>query len=295
MGTLRNEMIETMKLAGYSEKTIKLYVSCVGSVSRYFGRSPLGLSSDDLSDFFLHLRESRKSESTIHIYYEAVKRFYSFHNLSCVVPHIAIRRIRSRMPVVLSQEEIARLFERCESLRFKTIFMLIYSSGLRVSEAANLQVSDIDLERRQILVRNGKNRKDRYTIIGARTCDMLKTYFDIYRPISFVFFNRRDITSKISVSVIQKHFKKLLRLSNVTKDAHIHTLRHSFATHLLENGTSIFHIMHLLGHSNITTTLVYFHMQNLDKLQIKSPIDILSTQENPTAIAPNRLAFQCSA
>lgn len=143
---------------------------------------------------------------------------------------------------------------------------------MRVSEAANLKLSDIDFERKQIFIKNGKNKKDRYTLLANETILLIKSYLQIFNPIEYLFYSN-DICNKISIACIQKAFKKLILKNNLNKEIHIHTLRHCFATHFLENGTSIFYIMQLLGHSNIQTTMIYLHMQSLDKLDIISPID----------------------
>jgi site-specific recombinase XerD len=214
-----------------------------------------------------------KSESTIHIYYEAIKYFYSLHGLSNIVPRIGIKRIPQKLPVVLSQEEVLKILKTCESLRFKTIFTLIYSAGLMVSEATNLKLTDIDYDRKQILIRNSKNHKDRYSILANNTIELLKLYINVYKPIDYLFYNQRDISRKVSTSYIQKYFKILLRKTNTNPTAHVHTLRHCFATHLVENGTNLFFVMRLLGHSNIQTTMVYLHLQSFKSLNIQSPLD----------------------
>ena len=151
--------------------------------------------------------------------------------------------------------------------------MLIYSAGLRVSEAANMKISDIDFVRKTILIRNSKNKKSRYTILADATASIIRNYMNIYKPIEYMFYKRRDITEQISISYIQRTFSKLVSKNNFNKKIHVHTLRHCFATHLLENGTNIFYIMKLLGHSCIQTTMIYLHMQDLSTLNLESPID----------------------
>jgi len=279
MGTLRNEMENYMKIKGYSNKTIKLYTSCVKCFSYYFMKSPLDISSNQIELFFLYLRNAKKSESTIHIYYESLKFFYKMNKIKNRLPHITFSRIDNKLPEILCQNEVFQLLENCTSLKYRTIFTLIYSAGLRVSEASNLKLTDIDFARKQIFIRNGKNKKDRYTLLAEETIILLNKYLQIYNPIDCVFYSK-DICKKISISCIQERFKDLVNVSNLSKKIHIHTLRHCFATHLLENGTSIFYIMQLLGHSNIQTTMVYLHMQSLDKLNIVSPIDKYKIDKN---------------
>ncbi len=271
MGILRNQMREYMQIQGYSEKTIKLYTCCVKCFSYHYMKSPLEISSKEIEAFFLYLRQAKKSESTIHIYYESLKYFYSMHNMRNRLPSITFTRTK-KLPEILCQKEVFQLLANCNSLKYRTIFTLIYSGGLRVSEAANLKLSDIDFERKLIYIQNAKNRKDRYTLLANETINIINNYLQIYNPIEYMFYGN-DICKKISIDCIQRKFKMLVHDSKIMKRIHIHTLRHCFATHLLENGTSIFYIMQLLGHSSIQTTMIYLHMQSLDTLDIQSPID----------------------
>ena len=273
MGTLKTQMENFMKINGYSNKSIKLYTSCVKVFAYHYMKSPLLISQKQIEDFFLYLRKQNKSQSTIHIYYESLKFFYSMVNMKNYVPKIRIGRVINKIPYIPSQEELFSIINNCSSLKFRTIFMLIYSAGLRISEAASIKLSDIDFNRKVILIRNSKNNKNRYTILAEATISMIKDYLNIYKPINYLFYKKRDITEQISVSHIQRTFSKLVIKSNCKKEIHVHTLRHCFATHLLENGTSIFYIMKLLGHSCINTTMIYLHMQDLSKLNLESPID----------------------
>ena len=284
MGALKNQMREYMQTHGYSKKTIELYTCCVKCFSYHFMKSPLDITYEQIETFFLFLRQEQKSESTIHIYYEALKYFYSMHNIRNRLPHITFTRINNKLPEILCQNEVFQLLANCNSLKYRTIFTLIYSAGLRVSEAANLKLSDIDFEGKQIFIRNGKNKKDRYTLLADETIRLIKNYLQIYNPIEYLFYGN-DICNKISIDCIQRRFKTLIYDNKIIKNIHIHTLRHCFATHLLENGTSIFYIMQLLGHSNIQTTMIYLHMQSLAKLNIQSPID--KFQHNSMEIRTN--------
>lgn len=272
MGILKDQMISNMKLHGYSDKTIKSYTYCVQSFSYYFKKSPLNIFKEEINEFFLHLRNTHKSDSTIHIYYESIKYFYKMHNQLSQLPKISFPRINNKIPIVLSKSEVQEILQKCTSLKYKTIISIIYSAGLRISEATNLKLSDIDFSRKTIFIRNGKNKKDRYTILANATITLLKQYITVYNPVNYLFY-ANDIWNRLSTDCIQKYFKKLVLEFGFDSSIHIHTLRHCFATHLLEGGTSIFYIMNLLGHSNIQTTMVYLHMQALDKLCIKSPID----------------------
>jgi site-specific recombinase XerD len=192
------------------------------------------------------------------------------------MPRLKFRRMRYRVPVILSQEKVAMMLDSCKSLKYKTIFALAYASGLRISELGNLTLADIDFDRKQVYVRKSKNGLSRYSILGDKAAQLLRTYMNVYRPHSFLFYNPKDSTIRISNGAIRRALRKLLLGNGIDpREVHMHTLRHCFATHLMESGTSLFHIMHLLGHVSISTTMVYLHMQNLGKLNITSPIDLL--------------------
>jgi site-specific recombinase XerD len=191
-----------------------------------------------------------------------------------LMPKIKIRRRPRSLPAILSRAEVLTLVESCTSMKLKTILSIIYSSGLRISEAVKLKIIDIDFDKRVIFIRNSKNRKDRYTILAKKTAALVKDYMNVYRPKDHLFFSSKDVSLPVSESYIQDNFKKLVMKLGITKNVHVHTLRHCFATHLLENGTSLFYIMHLLGHSNIQTTMIYLHFQARDLARIVSPIDI---------------------
>jgi site-specific recombinase XerD len=280
MGQLKNDMIDFMTIRGYSKSTIKLYTNCIKIIAYHYMRSPLTLSTDDLYNFMLSLKKNKKSDSTIHIYYESIKFFYSMHKMNYIVPQIDFLRRPKRLPQVLNYIEILSILNKCKNTRIKTILYLLYSSGLRLSEVINLNKSDIDFNRKTIFVRNGKNNKDRYTILSIEASKMVREYFLQYNPSSILFYNEQNKNKRISPSCIQRHFKTLTKKAEITKNVHVHTLRHSFATHSLEKGTNIFQIMHLLGHSHIQTTMIYLHMQTNDLSSITSPLDIILPESN---------------
>jgi site-specific recombinase XerD len=197
------------------------------------------------------------------------------HNRSDLVPKIDFIRRPKHLPEVLSDIEILNILEQCKDIRTKLLIVLLYSSGLRLSEVLNLSLLDIDFARKTIFVRNTKNNKDRYTILSKYAEEILTIYLKFYTPSSFLFFSPRNKNLKLSCDCIQQRFKKLASQAGIAKNVHIHMLRHSFATHLLENGTSIFHIMHLLGHSHIQTTLIYLHIQASNFASITSPLDVI--------------------
>jgi len=244
----------------------------------------------EIESFFHFLRQQNRSDSTIHLYYVSLKFFYNINNLTDRLPNLSFRNIRNKVPMVLSQEKVVTMLSSCKSLKFKALFTLAYASGLRTSELRNLTVRDIDFDRKQVYVRNGKNGRNRYSILGNKTIQLLKTYMNVYRPHLFLFHNQEDSTTRVSKEAIRRELRKLLITNGMdAHEVHLHTLRHCFATHLMESGTSIFHIMHLLGHVSICTTMVYLHMQDLDKLNISSPIDLLEPRTNEDAESQKEL------
>ena len=176
--------------------------------------------------------------------------------------------------MVLAQSEIKDLFNAVINLKHRTILITIYAAGLRVSEAANLKVTDIDSRNMQIRVVQGKGQKDRYTMLSPKNLEVLRDYWKYYHPKDWL-FPGNPMDKPISTRTIQKVFKTAKTKAGIKKEATVHTLRHSFATHLVEAGTSIFHIQQLMGHTNPKTTSVYIHLSRKDVLQIKSPLDTM--------------------
>jgi integrase/recombinase XerD len=276
MGYLQNNMIEEMKLHGYSNTTIKMYTKCIYKLAYHYMKSPLTITQSEIRDFFLYKIDKGASQMNLHVYYSAIKVFYKIHGQPHYIDFLPHPKREFRIPEVLDESEIQTIFSLCKTLRFKFFFTVIYSSGLRISEALNLRLSDIDIVRKIIHVRASKNNKDRYTILSEKARIMLKHYIDRYNPESLVFFNLHDKSQKMPKRYCQHVFQSLVKEAHITKRVHVHTLRHSFATHLLEHDTNLFYIMKLLGHSYISSTIIYLHMQRLDKMNIRSPLDLSS-------------------
>ena len=186
---------------------------------------------------------------------------------------IRIKRPRGikNLPVVLSKEEIKSIIETTRNLKHRAILALIYSAGLRISEAVNLRPSDIDSDRKQIRIA-GKGNKYRYTLLSSYTLDMLRMYWRAYRPLRYLFEGQKK-GQPVSRGTIQKVFREACRRAGIKKQATIHSLRHSFATHLLENGVNLKIIQSLLGHSFLRTTSIYLHVTRFDPSSVKSPFD----------------------
>jgi len=183
--------------------------------------------------------------------------------------------------VVLSKQEVESIFSATTNLKHRAIFVTIYSAGLRISESMRLKVSDIDSGRMTIRVNEGKGLKDRYTLLGERNLDILRLYYKAYRPLDWLFPGRNP-SEPVSISAVQRVFNASLYKAGIKKKASVHTLRHCFATHLLESGTDLYYIQKLLGHKSASTTSVYLHVTGRDLSKIRSPIDLLADDQKPT-------------
>jgi len=258
---LRRRMLEDMQLRGLAKNTQKCYMDSVRILAMHYNRRPDQLSEEDIRNFFLHLiKEKRICESTVRIYLHGIKFFFE-KTLKRQWPVLNLIRAqkRKRLPVVLSTEEVRKLLSLVKIPRNRACLSTIYSCGLRISEALHLKVSDIDSERMVIEVRDSKGGKDRYVPLPHRTLDLLRKYWIKSRSKSWLFPSSIK-ADHISVSAMQLCFRKVLRESGITKHATVHTLRHSYATHLLENGVDIRVIQGVLGHSSPKSTVIYTHL-----------------------------------
>ena len=281
MSELRNRMKIEMELRGYSPKTIKNYILHVSTFSKFHNKSPELLGEEEIREFLHHCITVRKlSEGTVNYYNACIKFFYAkvLHR-KLDLKQLPKAKERRRLPAILSPEEMNDIFNATHNIKYKAIFMTIYSAGLRISEVCNLKVSDIDSKNMQIFIREGKGNKDRYTILGKSNLKILREYWEISRPKEYLFSGRYSINA-ISPRSVQVEFGKSIERTKITKHVTVHSVRHAFATHLLNGGTDVCHIQKLLGHTRISSTSVYLHLRRLDLLSIKSPLDILLGDDN---------------
>ena len=276
MSALRNKMLQQMELKGYSKNTISTYIDCLSSLSKHYKTSPDLLSIDQIREYFHYkLTVEKLSKSWVNQTIGALKILY------CEVlrrdwDDLAIPRPRreKKLPVVLSKDEISRIINTTKNIKHKALLMVTYSSGLRLGEVCNLRPGDIDSERMMVRVVQAKGAKDRYTILSPVTLAFLRDYWKIYRVKNFLFENSDH--EPLAHKTVQSAFKKALQKSGVKKDVGIHSLRHSFATHLMEQGVSLPIIQQLLGHTSLRTTSIYLHVQQYSVFAVKSPLDTLS-------------------
>ena len=261
----------------YSPKTIKTYVSLFQEFINYYPTQDIKtIDEPSIIKFLRYLVIERKisityqnqSINAIKFYYEKVlggqRKFYFIDRPAK----------EKTLPSVLSTEEVIGILRATENIKHKAILMTIYSAGLRISEAINLKIKDIDSNRMQIRVEQGKGKVDRYTLLSEKTLLILRQYFKEYRPSIWLFEGVKK-GEQYSTRSIQNIFQAAVKKTNIIKDVSVHTLRHSFATHLLENGTDLRYIQNLLGHANSKTTEIYTHITTKGFDQIKSPMDKL--------------------
>jgi len=276
MGQLRDKMDRDMLLKNLSDRTRKTYLCCVRDFVRFHRRDPKELGDEQIKVFLHHLIvEKKASQSTVSQMYSALKFFYTV-TLEREWNETGIPRGRRtyKLPVVLSKREVEAILGATVSLKYRTIFATIYSAGLRLREATGLLRTDIDAQRMTIRVRQGKGRKDRYTLLSRRNLELLLNHWRREQPREYLFYGD-DRNRAIDPSSIQKAFHRSVIKSGIAKKATIHTLRHSFATHLLEAGCDILHIQKLLGHRSPSTTAVYLHVQRGGLSKIGSPLEDL--------------------
>jgi integrase/recombinase XerD len=276
MTPLRKQMIEALALRGLSPKSVRLYVDCVARFARHFGQSPEQLGAEEVRTYLLYLVHERKvAWSTYRQALTALRFLYRWVLARGeVVQDIRAPRPGRRLPVVLSFEEVHRFFAAITSFKHRTLLMTAYAAGLRLSEAASLRVSDIDNQRMVIRVVQGKRKKDRYTILSPLLLQMLRHYWWAARPKDYL-FPGRGRSGHIMSSTVQQACLDAQKRADLGKHVTPHTLRHSFATHLLEAGTDLRVIQELLGHASPRTTAIYTHVSTKLISQTKSPLELL--------------------
>ncbi len=264
-------MSDSLRALKYSPKTSIRYMAIVDRYARFLEIPLIESGTQDATRFLACLeRDFNASASTINQAISALRFLYT-KVLGREAPLRRRPKSDRRLPGVLSREEAVRIVSAPRNLKHRLLLILAYSAGLRVSEIAALRVGDLDPARGVILVRSGKGRKDRYTILATRTKGLLETYIDLYKPQTWLFEGQKG--GHLSTRSIQEVFTRAKNRVGILKDVSIHSLRHSFATHLLEDGTDIRYIQELLGHANPKTTQIYTHIARKDFLRIRSPFD----------------------
>ncbi len=272
---LRQRLIDDMTARRYGEKVQKAYVRHVRTFTAFLGRSPDTATSEDLRRFQLHMAQQQISAGSINAAIAALRFFFTvtLERPDLVRPLTTVNKPR-RAPVVLSKEEVARLLEAAPSLKYKAALSVAYGAGLRVSEVANLKVSDIDSQRMTLRVEQGKGQRDRYVMLSAQLLELLRDWWRAARPPVWLFPGQNPI-NPITPRQLNRAVTAAKDLAGIAKRISPHTLRHSFATHLLEQGVDIRVIQVLLGHAKLETTALYTRVAVNTVRDIKSPLERL--------------------
>jgi integrase/recombinase XerD len=276
MTPLRAKMIDEMKLNRFSLKTQKAYVAAVAGFSRFYNQSPTDMDEEKISSYSLYLSDDRKlSWSSCNGAISGLRFFY-IHGLKhdAITLVMPLRKKQKTLPEILTNEELVRLFQHADSPKKRVLLMTTYAAGLRVSEVVRLKTTDIDSGRMTIRVEQGKGNKDRYTLLSDHLLKELRLYWKLYHSKEWL-FPSWDKSRPLSIATAQKTYTATKKKAGITKGSGIHTLRHCFATHLLDEGVDPRTIQVLMGHRSITTTMTYMRVTNKRLASIKSPLDFL--------------------
>jgi integrase/recombinase XerD len=279
MTRLRKRMLEELQRRNYSPSTIRPYLYAVEEFARYFGKRPDKLSQEHLRQYQLHLVNDRKlTIGTIVGRISAIRFFFvkvlrrPYREIDLVYP-----RRPERLPVILSEEEVARLIESASTAYHRVILMTLYGTGLRREELCRLKVSDVDSQRKVIHVRQGKGHKDRDVTLSPRLLEVLRAYWKWRRPKIYLFpsYQRKRSEQAISARTVYYAVREAARRAGIKKKVSPHLLRHSWATHLLERGTDLKTIQVLLGHFDLEATTIYLHLSRQHLQSVNNPIEAL--------------------
>jgi integrase/recombinase XerD len=276
--SLPHQYLEKLVEKRYSPNTIKTYISYMKAFAEEFKQHSLeSVTNAQINDYLLNLirnkgisaSQQNQRISAIKFYYEQVLgRERAYYKL--IRP-----KKEKKLPKVLTVDEVELILKQCKNLKHKCILMTIYSGGLRRSELINLKLTDIDSQRMLIRISHSKGNKDRYTLLSEKLTQLLRIYYQAYKPKYWLFEGQGG--GQYSATSIEKIFHRALKNAQIKKHSTPHTLRHSFATHLLEQGISLRYIQELLGHSSIVTTEIYTHVSTRHLSKIQNPLDNLNT------------------
>lgn len=268
---------EDMEMRGFSHYTKYSYYHKAKEIVEYFGKPMRQVTTKELRKFLMkYLKEERKLEERSVNYYNSVIRFIYDVVLDKPInqKQIPMYKKRRRLPKILREEELDIFFNACENYMHKTIFMMIYGSGLRISEATNIRIEDIDSKNMRLFVRNGKGERQRYTVLPEASLEMMRKCYKMYRPNhpeGYMFLNSEG--KPLKVERLRVYFRKYRRKAGISDEFIVHSLRHSFATKLVEEGVPLVQVKELLGHSCIRSTMTYVHVAN-NMQKVESPLDI---------------------
>lgn len=279
MTPLRRRMLEDMAIRNYAPRTQEGYVLCVQKFAQYFGKSPSLLGPEEVRQYQVHLIRDRKlAFGTVNTTVAALRFLYGVTlRTTWPVEAIPYAKKEKRLPVILSPDEVSRLLGATSSLKYRTALAIAYGAGLRVAEIVSLRVGDIDSRRQVIRVRSGKGRKDRYVMLPDRLLELLRAYWRAAGLKGELLFPGVPPHAPLSRDSVEHACHRAAEACGLSKTVTPHTLRHCFATHLLETGTDLRTIQILMGHSSLRTTATYLHVAARAAEEVKSPLDRLES------------------
>jgi site-specific recombinase XerD len=290
MGKLQEQMKADLFLKRYSPHTIRAYLHCIRNFAKYFMRPPAEMGETEVRQFILHLAQERKVSASVHTTHVTALKFLYRITLRRpeVVQHLPYPKRPKTLPNVLTLQEVLALFRAIQSAKYKAILALAYGAGLRISEVCTLKPTDIDSRRMLIHVRRGKGNRDRYVLLGETMLTLLREYYQTARRKGDYLFPGQKPQNPLTPAAIRKVLIKVAVKAGLSKKITPHTLRHSFATHLLETGYDLRIVQTLLGHASIQTTQRYTHITDRLLSLTRSPLDLIQKPENPQQNTANQ-------
>jgi integrase/recombinase XerD len=292
MTTLRQRMLEDLRIRNYAPTTVRCYIRAVAEFAHYFNKPPDQLGAEQIRSWQLFLLNEKRVKLSTYIQAVCALRFFYQNTLhrKIEIDRIPLPRYEKKLPVILSKAEVKAVLEAPRNLKHRAMLAAMYGAGLRVSEVANLKVSDLDRQRRVIWVRGGKGRKDRQVMLAEPLREVLAAYWRWKRPTEWMFPGKKP-DCPIGTSSIFRACVKAARKAGITKPIHPHSLRHAFATHLLDEGVNLLVIQTLLGHTHLKTTAGYLHLSDSAVRSTRSPLETLGSLDlirSAAAIPPER-------
>ncbi len=280
MTTLRKKMIRAMELKNLSDHTQKAYLTAVSGIAKFYNQSPEKLTKEKIEDYLLYLKQEKgNAPNSCYSVLTGLRFFYKHVSKKRIAVTYSIRRTQRKLPQVLTMPEVWKIICSTNNPKHRLILMTTYSAGLRVSETIHLKAENIDSKAMLIKV-EGKGQKQRYSLLSKKLLIELRAYYRQYRPHTYLFPSsfKKKKDQPLTYESVRNIYEGARKKAAVKKGAGIHTLRHSFATHLLEAGYDIRKIQVLMGHTRLTTTMIYLHVSRQTLSQIPSPLDLIDTK-----------------
>jgi len=279
---LRQRMLEDLQIRNYSPTTVRIYLHCINAFARHFHKPPDQLGPEHIRQYQIFLIQEKQVSLPTYIQVVCALRFFYTHTLDrkIAIERIPFPRGSRKLPSILSRQEVQALLQAPRTLRHRALLATLYGAGLRVSEVKQLKVADIDARRSVLWVRQGKGRRDRQTLLSPKLLELLRQYWRAERPADWLFPSASS-ARPISPKAVFLACRSAAQIAGISKPVHPHSLRHAFATHLLEGGTNLRTIQILLGHAHLQTTARYLQVADVVVRSTPSPLDSLDLDLKP--------------